>query len=76
MNACDSPPPTFLMPVLVGPHLAPAIWLQSTRARILFLFFPLPFPSVVQNTGSGLRALSPVSGLASQAVRRGAHCVS
>lgn len=59
----DSLTPTVLILVLIGRHLALAIWLQSTLACVPFLFFPLLFPSVVQNKRSGFRALSLASSL-------------
>lgn len=59
----DSLTPTFLILVLIGRHLALAIWLQSTLACIPFLFFPLLLPSVVHSTGSGFPALSLASSL-------------
>lgn len=47
----------FLMLLLIGHHLAPALWLQSTPACIPFSF-PLLFPSAVHSPGSGFLALS------------------
>lgn len=60
---CDSLTPTLLILVLIGRHLVLAIWLQSTLACIPSSFFPLLFPSVVHDAGSGFRALSLASSL-------------
>lgn len=66
----------LLMFVLIGHHLAPAIWLPSSLACVPSSFFPLLFPSAMHSPGSGFRALSLACSFPSWAVSERGHCLS
>lgn len=68
---CDSLDSHSLLLVLIGRHLALAIWLKSTPARIS----PWFFPAVACNTGSRFWALSLPSGSLELGSKVGEHTV-